>query len=99
MPGTLSQILNECVPFEEDKAIKQQRPSPLHIIYKGGEITRKEAAEILDLGERQTRRILLLLTKEEVLISESLRSPLQLNFPARLAGQWLPGLFPEPSTG
>ena len=69
------------------------------IIYKGGEITRKEAAEILDLGERQTRRILLLLTKEEVLISESLRSPLQLNFPARLAGQWLPGLFPEPSTG
>ena len=66
------------------------------IIYKGGEITRKEAAEILDVGERQARRILLLLIKEEVLTSESLRSPLRLKFPARLAGQWLPGLFPEP---
>ena len=66
------------------------------IIYKGGEITRKEAAEILDVGERQTRRILLLLTKQEILTSESLRSPLRLKFSARLAGQWLPGLFPEP---
>lgn len=66
------------------------------ILYKGGEISRKEAAEILDVGERQTRRILLILIKEEVLTSESLRSPLQLKFPAHLAGQWLPGLFPEP---
>ena len=69
------------------------------IIYKGGEISRKEAAEILDVGERQARRILLLLTKKEVLTSESLRSPLQLKFPAHLAGQWLPGLFPEQNPG
>lgn len=27
--------------------------------------------------------------------SESTRAPLLLNFPATLAGQWMPGLFPE----
>ena len=37
------------------------------IIYKGGEISRKEAAGIIDVGERQARRILLILIKKEVL--------------------------------
>ena len=65
------------------------------IIYRGGEISRKEAAETLDLGERQTRRILLPLIKQGILNSENPRSPLCLKFPAQLADQWLPGLFPE----
>ncbi len=30
-----------------------------------------------------------------VLASASPRAPLRLAFPATLAGQWMPGLFPE----
>jgi hypothetical protein len=30
-----------------------------------------------------------------VLTSESSRAPLRLNFPAKLASRWMPGLFPE----
>ncbi len=65
------------------------------VIYKGGELPRGEVAQILDVGARQARRIVALLIDKEVLISDSSRSPLFLNFPARQAGFWMPGLFPE----
>jgi Fic family protein len=65
------------------------------ILYRGGELTRREVPEILDVGTRQARRIVGVLLKEEALISKSTRAPLSLNFPARLAGCWMPGLFPE----
>lgn len=65
------------------------------VIYRGGELPRGEAAEVLDVGVRQARRIVAAFIKEEALVSESSRAPLRLNFSARLAGQWMPGLFPE----
>ena len=65
------------------------------VIYRGGELSRREAAGILDVGSRQARRIVAALMDSEALISESSRASLFLNFPARLAGQWMPGLFPE----
>ena len=65
------------------------------VIYRGGELPRGESAEVLDVGSRQARRIVAALIKEEALVSESSRAPLRLNFSARLAGQWLPSLFPE----
>ncbi len=65
------------------------------VIYRGGELPRSETAKVLDVGIRQARRIVAALINEKALISESSRAPLQLNFSARLAGLWLPGLFPE----
>ena len=65
------------------------------VIYRGGELPRSEVAKVLDVGSRQARRIVAALINEEALVSESSRAPIQLNFSARLAGQWLPGLFPE----
>ncbi|MDA3970409.1 MAG: Fic family protein [Desulfobulbaceae bacterium] len=65
------------------------------ILFRGGELNRGEIPEILDVGTRQSRRVVSALIKEEVLVATSSRAPLILNFPARLAGLWMPGLFPE----
>ncbi len=65
------------------------------IMYAGGELPRGEVVKVLDVGSRQARRVVSSLIKAEVLNSKSSRAPLILNFPARLAGRWMPGLFPE----
>lgn len=65
------------------------------LLFRGGELPRGETAEILDVGLRQARRIVSALMETEVLVSDSSRAPLFLNFPAHLAGEWMPGLFPE----
>jgi len=64
------------------------------LLYRG-ELQRGEVAGILDLGERQARRIVAALGERGVLVSESSRAPIRLAFPATLAGRWMPGLFPE----
>lgn len=46
-------------------------------------------------GERQARRVVAALLDREVLVSDSVRAPVRLNFPAALASRWMPGLFPE----
>lgn len=60
-----------------------------------GELPRGDVAALLGTGERQARRITAALVNREVLVAESSRAPLRLNFPARLAARWMPGLFPE----
>jgi Fic family protein len=65
------------------------------MLYRGGELSRNETAEVLDVGVRQARRIVAELIKKEALTSKSSRAPLHMNFSARLAGHWFPGLFPE----
>ncbi|WP_043739614.1 Fic family protein [Thioalkalivibrio nitratireducens] len=60
-----------------------------------GELPRGDVAKLLNVGDRQARRVTSALIDHEVLTSESTRAPLRLAFPARLAGRWMPGLFPE----
>lgn len=60
-----------------------------------GELPRGEVTALLGTGERQARRVTSVLLDREVLTSESTRAPLRLNFPAKLAARWMPGLFPE----
>jgi Fic family protein len=64
------------------------------VLYRG-ELPRGEVADALGMGDRNARRITSVLLEKGVLISESTRAPLLLNFPATLAGKWMPGLFPE----
>lgn len=64
------------------------------VLYRG-ELPRGEVADTLGMSDRNARRITSALLEKGVLISESTRAPLLLNFPATLAGQWMPGLFPE----
>ena len=60
-----------------------------------GELPRADVAGLLGTKERQARRVTSVLVAYGVLVSESLRAPLRLAFPARLAPRWMPGLFPE----
>ena len=60
-----------------------------------GELPRSDIATLLGTSDRQARRVIAALIDAGVLISASSRAPLRIVFPARLAGRWLPGLFPE----
>lgn len=64
------------------------------VLYRG-ELARGGVASLLGLSDRAARRVTASLIDHEVLISESSRAPLRLNFPAKLATRWMPGLFPE----
>ncbi len=63
------------------------------ILYRG-ELPRGEVAGIIGVSDRQARRVTSALIDHEVLVSKSLRAPLRLAFPAKLATRWMPGLFP-----
>ena len=64
------------------------------ILYRG-ELPRSEIPGIVNVGERQARRIVSGLVEQDALVSASTRAPLRLAFPAKLASRWMPGLFPE----
>ncbi|MCO7728734.1 Fic family protein [Brucella intermedia] len=64
-----------------------------------GELPRSDVPALVNLTDRQARRITSALTECGVLLSESPRSPFTLAFPATLAHQWMPGLFPEQNEG
>lgn len=60
-----------------------------------GSIKRADVVTLLGVTERSTRRVTSSLLGIGDLQSESTRAPLQLAFPANLAGRWMPGLFPD----
>lgn len=64
------------------------------VLYQG-ELSRSEVADMLGASDRTARRITSALIETGALKSESSRAPLLLAFPAKLAGRWMPGLFPE----
>ncbi|MEX0827421.1 MAG: Fic family protein, partial [Haliea sp.] len=61
------------------------------ILYRG-EVQRGEVAEIVGASTRTARRTVSDLLARGVVQSASPRAPLQLRFPAQLAGRWMPGL-------
>ncbi len=63
------------------------------ILYRG-EILRGEINEILDVTDRQARRITSALIEKGVIHAATQKAPFELTFPAVLADRWLPGLFP-----
>ncbi|MDJ0826421.1 MAG: Fic family protein [Rhodobacter sp.] len=67
----------------------------LRAVTMQGELTRAEAVDLLGLTERSVRRVTSALLEVGALSSTSTRAPLKLAFPAKLAGRWMPGLFPE----
>ena len=60
-----------------------------------GELPRGEVPDLVGTGERQARRIVAPLLDVGALSAQSPRAPLQIAFPAALAGRWMPGLFPD----
>jgi hypothetical protein len=64
------------------------------VLYRD-ELRRGEAGAVLGTGARQARRVVSALLDRQVLVSDGVRAPLRLAFPATLAARWMPGLFPE----
>jgi CRP-like cAMP-binding protein len=64
------------------------------ILYRG-ELPRADVPELLGTSERSARRVVAALAGQGIVSSASSRAPLRIAFPARLAGRWMPGLFPE----
>jgi Fic family protein len=60
-----------------------------------GQIERGEVEVILGTSDRTARRVTSALLEAGALSSASSRAPLRLAFPAKYAGRWMPGLFPE----
>ncbi|MGJ8596014.1 Fic family protein [Sulfitobacter sp.] len=67
----------------------------LRAVLMQGSITRADVVALLGVTERTARRVTSALLAIGALQSESTRAPLQLAFPAKLAGRWMPGLFPD----
>ena len=60
-----------------------------------GELPRGDIPGILGASERQARRVTAALIARGALVSATHRALLRLAFPATLAADWLPGLFPD----
>ena len=60
-----------------------------------GQIERGEVESILGTSDRTARRVTSALLEAGALYSVSTRAPLKLAFPAKYAGRWMPGLFPD----
>jgi Fic family protein len=79
----------------KSKTILPQSLKILERLLYQGELTREEITSMFDVTARQARRYVEPLSDLGVLVSETTRAPYHLAFPAKLAPQWMPGLFPE----
>lgn len=64
------------------------------VLYQG-QIERGEIEGILGTSSRTARRVTSALLDAGALSSDTSRAPLRLAFPAKYAGRWMPGLFPD----
>ena len=65
--------------------------------YYHNEFERGKAAVITGYSERQARSVLAKLVERDILISDTPKGPVRLNFPATLVDKWFPKLYPEES--
>jgi Fic family protein len=77
------------------KVLPAKAGNVLEAVLYRGELPRGEVPGILHVGVRQGQRIVAELMKANVLVPDDSRAPLRIAFPATLAPQWMPGLFPE----
>ena len=81
------------------KALPANTGKLLEAVLYRGELPRAEVGDVLHVGVRQGQRIVAELVKVNVLVPDDSRAPLRMAFPATLASQWMPGLFPEKPSG
>ncbi|MGB0506182.1 MAG: Fic family protein [Pikeienuella sp.] len=76
-------------------ALPPKSDTVLKAVLYQGQIERGEVETILGTSDRTARRVTSALLEAGALSSVSTRTPLKLAFPAKYAGRWMPGLFPE----
>lgn len=79
---------------------KPLRPEAKHILAEAaikGEVPRGEVKRLSGLGERTARDLTRQLENEELVTSDSHRSPLRFHIPSNVVGYYFPSLYPEGS--
>lgn len=76
-------------------ALPPKSDTVLKAVLYQGQIERGEVETILGTSDRTARRVTSALLESGALSSASTRAPLKLAFPAKYAGRWMPGLFPD----
>ena len=76
-------------------ALPAKADTVLKAVLYQGQIERREVEGILGTSDRTARRVTSALLDAGALSAASSRAPLKLAFPAKYAGRWMPGLFPE----
>lgn len=76
---------------------KPLRPEARHVLTEvmmRGEIARGEVPRLIGLGERTATDLIRTLLEEELVTSESNRSPLRFHIPSKVVGYYFPDLYP-----
>lgn len=81
----------------DEEPLREEAKYVLAEIMTRGEVPRGEMKRISGLGERTARDLTSQLESEELIVSESHRSPLRFNIPAKVVGYYFPKLYPEGS--
>lgn len=76
-------------------ALPPKSDAVLRAVLYQGQIERGEVEATLGTSDRTARRVTSALLEAGALSSASTRAPLRLAFPAKHAGRWMPGLFPD----
>ena len=76
------------------KILSPKADKVLEAMLYRGELQRGDVSDILSTNLRTAQRAVNSLIQQGVILSETSRAPLRLAFPAALASQWMPGLFP-----
>jgi len=78
-----------------EKVLKKESKYILTEVMLRGEISRGDAKRVTGLSERSARRVLSALEDEELVTSESHRSPVRFSIPPKVVGYYFPDLYPE----
>ena len=88
-------LLSWCRSRVEAGESPKQSPVLLEAVLYRGEIKRGELPDLLQVSQRTATRVAAELLETGILTSDSPRSSLRISFPAKLAPDIMPGLFPE----
>ena len=78
-----------------EKQLKEESKYILTEVMLRGEVSRGDAKRVTGLSERSARRVLSALEDEELITSESHRSPVRFSIPPKVVGYYFPDLYPE----
>ncbi|CAN5416183.1 hypothetical protein BH23BAC3_BH23BAC3_20860 [soil metagenome] len=81
----------------DEKALRPEAKHVLTEVMMRGEIARGEVPRLIGMGERTATDLIGQLLAEELVISESHRSPLRFHIPAKVVGYYFPDLYPAGS--
>ncbi|MCX2982908.1 Fic family protein [Halieaceae bacterium IMCC14734] len=79
----------------ESGILHKKSPLLLDAVLFQGQVKRGEVEHVLQVAPRTSRRVVADLLGAGILASDGVKSPLRIAFPAKLAAEIMPGLFPE----